>query len=107
MKNWLVNLFSISLADAIDDYEKRKIGIFNKLNFFQFITGAIVPVTGLFYISKFSPAAWLISCLPSVISLLVIILNSRQKFQAAFFCYFILYPVFTCLVYLIVINIVY
>src|SRR5436189_1285335 len=104
MKNWLVNLFSISITDAIDDYEKRKIGIFNKLNFFQFITGAIVPVTGLFYTSKFSLTAWLISCLPSVISLLVMILNSRQKFQAAFFCYFIFYLVLTCLVYLNGIN---
>src|SRR6185295_6433501 len=104
MKNWLVNLFSIRVTDATDDYEKRKIGIFNKLNFFQFITGAIVPITGLFYISKFSIAAWLISCLPSVTSLLVIILNSRQKFQAAFFSYFIFYPVLTCLIYLNGIN---
>jgi two-component system sensor histidine kinase/response regulator len=104
IRNWLVKLLSAGITDAMDDYEKRKIAVFNKLNFFQLITGAVVPVTGVFYISKFSLAAWLISCLPSVISSLVIIFNSRQKFQAAFFCYFIFYPVLTCLVYLNGIN---
>jgi hypothetical protein len=36
----------------MDDFEKRELGIFNLLNFFQLMTGIGVPLLGLFHNKK-------------------------------------------------------
>lgn len=47
---------------------------------------------------------WLIACLPPLLSVFVLYLNNRQKYQDALLVYFIFYPFFTCLSYINGIN---
>ncbi|MFI5187535.1 MAG: sensor histidine kinase [Chitinophagales bacterium] len=91
---------SIGYSTTLDDYEKRKLAIFNQLNFFQLITGIIVPIAAFVTSKNFSAQGKYIAILPAFISLLVLALNFFRKYQAALLCYFILYPVFTCVIYI-------
>lgn len=97
---FLQQIRSFGVIDTLDEYEKRKLGIFNQLNFFQLITGIIIPISILFQNQKFPASAWLTACIPAFISAVVIILNAYQKYQFALLCYFIFYPVFTCFIYM-------
>jgi signal transduction histidine kinase len=47
---------------------------------------------------------WITACLPAITSILILYLNNKQKYQAALFSYFLLYPFLTCVVYLKGIN---
>ena len=98
--NFLQFVKSIGATTALDDNEKRKLGIFNQLNFFQLVTGIIVPIAGFFFSQKFPAAAWPVAVLPAIISFLVMVLNARHKYHTALLCYFIFYPVFTCIIYI-------
>ena len=91
---------SLGFTKSMDDYEKRKLGIFNLLNFLQLITGIIVPIAGMFDNEKLPAMAWFIASMPSMISILVLTLNSYRKYEAALISYFILYPVITSVVYM-------
>ena len=103
-KQQILNLFtqirSIGYTDAMDDHEKRKLEIFNQLNFFQLITGVVVPIIALVSSKKFPAGEWYIVTLPALISILVLVLNATYKYEAALLCYFIFYPVFTCIIYI-------
>jgi two-component system, sensor histidine kinase and response regulator len=85
---------------SMDEYEKRKLGIFNQLNLFQLLIGIVLPITVIFNPDKFSVYTRFIVLLPSFISILVLHLNSRFKYDAAMLSYFILYPFLTSLAYL-------
>lgn len=85
---------------GMDEYEKRKLGIFNQLNLFQLLTGIILPISVLFNAEKFSILSRLLVLLPCFISILVLYLNYCRKFDAAMLCYFILYPFLTSLAYI-------
>jgi signal transduction histidine kinase len=89
---------------AMDDYEKRKLGIFNQLNFFQLVTGIVLPIAGLAHNNKLPALAWLVASMPAFISILVLWLNSRHHYDIALITYFVLYPVATSIVYLSGIN---
>ncbi len=95
---------SIGVSATMDDYEKRKLGIFNQLNFFQLITGIFIPAIGLFNNHKFPQWAWLVASIPASISILVLWLNAKQRHEAGIFVYFICYPVATSIVYMSGIN---
>lgn len=97
---FLKQVRSIGTTSSLDDHEKIKLGIFNQLNFFQLVTGIIIPITGLFHTQKFPAAVWLVACLPALISVLVLVLNAQHKYQPALYFYFIFYPVFTCFIYI-------
>lgn len=90
----------IGVTAGMSNYDKSKLGIFNHLNFFQFITGMIIPVIGLFHADKFPLSGWLMACLPAVVSLIVLLLNSYRKYEAALLAYFIFYPVCICFSYI-------
>ncbi|GAC1483868.1 MAG: hypothetical protein NVS1B13_08600 [Flavisolibacter sp.] len=90
----------IGFIDKMDDYEKRKLGIFNQLNFFQLLTGLLIPLIGLLHKDHLPASAWMFACLPATTSVMVLALNYLGKNEAALFSYFILYPFFTCIVYL-------
>ena len=90
---------SIGVTSAMDDYEKRKLGIFNQLNLFQLFTGIIVPLTVIFNDENILASSALIIISPALVSILVLYLNSRNMHKAALLSYFILYPFFTSLVY--------
>src|SRR2546423_812405 len=68
----------IGSTEELDDYEKRKLGIFNQLNFFQFITGIIIPITALIHKQKFPPDAWFLASLPAIISAFVLVPNTSS-----------------------------
>jgi two-component system, sensor histidine kinase and response regulator len=99
---FLEHVRTIGYIDSLDDYEKRKLRIFNQLNFFQLVTGVIAPLMAIVSShGKFFPGdAWYITTSPALISILVLVLNANYKYQAALLCYFILYPVFTCVIYI-------
>ncbi|MBN8685422.1 MAG: HAMP domain-containing histidine kinase [Chitinophagales bacterium] len=91
---------SIGISAAMEEYDQRKLRIFNQINFFQLLSGFLFPVTGLLMGTSLPPAAWVIAALPALVSGLVLYLNYINKQELALLAYFILYPFFTCVVYL-------
>jgi two-component system sensor histidine kinase/response regulator len=100
----LERIRTIGFTSTIDDYEKRKLGIFNQLNFFQLLTGVIIPIAGSLTNRHFPPVAWIVACMPALISILVLFLNTRGRYDLARIAYFVLYPLATSIVYLWGIN---
>ncbi len=94
----------IGFSATMDDYEKRKLGIFNQLNFFQLLTGVIIPVAGLLRNRQFPALAWVVACMPALVSILVLVLNARNRYYLAQIAYFVLYPFATSIVYFWGIN---
>jgi signal transduction histidine kinase len=99
-KDFLQQVRSIGAAERMTYYEKRKLGVFNQLNFFQLLTGLLIPILGCIHKDDIPFRAWILACLPSIISISSLIFNYQRKHQAALLCYFILYPFFTGFVYL-------
>ncbi|MHA4807157.1 sensor histidine kinase [Flavitalea flava] len=97
---FLENIKAIGFTPAMDDYEKRKLGIFNQLNFLQLVTGILVPIAGLINNEKLPALAWVTACIPACISILVLWLNAHFYHYIALVSYFVLYPFTTCIVYL-------
>ncbi len=91
---------SIGLNPAMDDFEKRKLSVFNQLNFFQLVTGILIPFAGLVHNHQLPALAWLVACMPAFVSILVLWLNNRQLQHIALIAYFVLYPFATSIVYL-------
>ena len=90
----------IGLTTLMDNYEKRRLGIFNLINFFGLITGISIPLAGFFAHGYLPVIAWIVAFSPFVISSMVLICNYYKKYQFAMMWYFILYPTITSLVYL-------
>jgi len=89
---------------AMEEYEQRKLAIFNQLNFFQLISGIIIPLAGLISTPGMRPFAWMAAFLPALVSVVVLFLNKRFKHEAALLAYFSLYPFVTCIVFMSGIN---
>ncbi len=100
----LERIKAIGFTTEMDDYEKRKLGIFNQLNFFQLITGVIIPIAGVIGNRHFPMIAWIVACMPALISILVLTLNARRQYDLARIAYFVLYPFVTSIVYFWGIN---
>ena len=83
---------TIGFRETMEEYELRKLGIFNQLNFFQLLSGILILFTCIFYNEKFGGWIGVISCLPLLVSMLVLYLNSQYKHHAARVAYFILHP---------------
>ncbi|MEI9809005.1 MAG: HAMP domain-containing sensor histidine kinase [Bacteroidota bacterium] len=98
--NFLNGVKNIGVTPYLTSQERSKLGIFNYLNFFQFITGIIVPVVGLFNVHKFPAIGWVIVCMPALVSVGVLVLNAYKKHQLALLAYFVFYPLFTCVNYM-------
>lgn len=94
----------IGYSESIDDYELQKLSIFNQVNFFQLLTGLFIPFAGLFQNKQFPAGAWVVACLPALVSVLVLYLNKLYKYEAALVSYFILYPFVTCVVFMYGMN---
>ena len=95
---------ALGSTDIMDDYEKRKLGIFNQLNFLQLITGIIIPVAGAITNRRFPLIAWLVACLPALVSITVLVLNARRRYDLAQIAYFVCSPIATSIVYIWGIN---
>jgi signal transduction histidine kinase len=98
-----LNLFQrikrLGFTANMDDYEKRKLSIFNQLNFFQLLTGIVIPVAGLVRSRQFPVMAWEVACIPAIVSILVLVLNARREYYLAQIAYFVGYPIATSFVY--------
>lgn len=95
---------SIGVSPSMDDYEKRKLGIFNQLNFFQLVTGITIPIIGLLQVHQLPAFAWIISAIPALVGVVVLFFNYHRQYESALLSYFILYPLFSSIVYLNGIN---
>src|ERR1700742_394239 len=89
----------LGLTQNLDDYESRKLGIFNQLNFFQLLTGIAIPVAGMARNQHFPGMAWVVACIPAFVSILVLTLNARREYYLAQIAYFVGYPMVTSFVY--------
>jgi two-component system sensor histidine kinase/response regulator len=89
----------IGFTVNMDEYEKRKLGIFNQLNFLQLLTGIAIPVAGQIRNHQFPLMAWVIACLPALVSILVLVLNARREYYLAQIAYFVGYPIATSFVF--------
>ena len=94
----------IGVNEAMEDYDQRKLSIFNQLNFFQIISGLLFPIMGLLSSAELPATAWIIAGLPTLVSGSVLFLNKQQKHEAALFTYFLMYPFITCIVYMYGMN---
>ncbi len=95
---------TLGMNDAMEDYEQRKLSIFNQLNFLQLIAGILFPLFGLLSSTRLPASLYVVACLPALVSLLVLYLIHKQKHETAIIAYFILYPFFTCVVYMYGLN---
>lgn len=97
----LFNLIqSFGVSATMEEYDQRKLRIFNQVNFLQLLVGLFFPVAGMLMSRGLPASAWLVACLPALVSLLVLFLNHEKRQEMALVAYFILYPFFTCVVYL-------
>lgn len=95
---------SIGLTKTMEEYDQRKLSIFNQLNFFQLVTGIFLSLLGLMSSPQMPLVSWLIASLPAIVSVLVLYLNKLYKHEAALLVYFLLYPFVTCVIYLSGLN---
>lgn len=86
--------------NGMDDYEKRRLGIFNIINFFGFLTGLFMPIAGLLTDGYLPALAWIIAIAPAVVSGSVLLCNYLQEHRKSRIIYFTCYPVITSVVYL-------
>jgi two-component system, sensor histidine kinase and response regulator len=98
--NFTLEVKSLGLTNELEAYERRKLAIFNLLNFFQLITGITIPITGLLFVSKLPTGVWVISAVPALVSLFVLFLNSHNQHKVSYLFYFICYPICTCFIYI-------
>lgn len=90
---------TIGDSPELDDYEKRKLAIFNILNCFGLLNGIIIPFAGLFTNDKLPLLATLIAISPAIISTVSLIGTWQKRQEEAKMVYFILYPLVTALAY--------
>lgn len=95
---------SLGIHEAMEEYDQRKLSIFNQLNFFQLIAGILAPLSGLFNSKLLPTGLYFIACLPAFVSLLVLWLIKQKKHDAAIIAYFMLYPFITSVVYMYGLN---
>ncbi len=98
--NFLEDIRSLGFTRTMDDLDKGKLRVFNQLNFFQFISGIIVPLICFFGNNKFPISAFFIASLPAWVCLVVLYMNFYIRFEVGMFTYFIFYPLVTSLVYM-------
>ncbi len=98
--HFLEEIKSLGFTRTMDELERGKLSVFNQLNFFQFITGIVVPMICFFGNYKFPIGAFFVASLPAWVSLVVLYLNFYFRFEAGMITYFVLYPLVTSIVYM-------
>jgi len=95
LRKSILNLFRyvkrLGYTNTLDEYELLKLGIFNQLNFFQFLTGIFIFLTCVFT-KQFPAWTGIVASLPAFVSVVVLYLNKQYKHQFALIAYFILQP---------------
>jgi two-component system, sensor histidine kinase and response regulator len=101
---FLKDIKCLGYTKSMDDLEKRKLGIFNQLNFLQLVTGILVPLAGLTGYEKLPPLTWVCAISPAFVSLSVLWMNAHRKYTAALISYFLVYPFLSSVVYMSGLN---
>ncbi len=91
---------TIGITSDLEEYEIRKMSIFNQLNFYGIATGVIVPIISMFALKHLPPLAWYAAGSPVAIGIIVLWLNYERYYEFARMVYFSFYPIITCMVYL-------
>lgn len=91
---------TIGITAGMEEFDKRKMSIFNQLNFFGMVAGMIVALVGLLSNDHLPPLAWYVAFSPVAIGVIVLWLNHERYYESSRLVYFSLYPLVTCLVYL-------
>jgi signal transduction histidine kinase len=91
---------SIGTSSTMEESEKRRLSIFNQLNFFSMVAGLILTLAGIFSKNHLPPLVWYVVCSPLAIGVIILWLTSEQYYEASRLIYFSIYPIVTCLVYL-------
>ena len=99
LKGLRTKIMRIGVHSQLDAASIRKLYIFNQLNFLGFLTGVFLPLAALLSDGYLPVIAWVVACSPAFISLGVLILNYKKRYQLAMLIYFTLYPLTTALVY--------
>lgn len=94
----------LGYSETMDEYEQRKLRIFNQLNFFLALCGLLVPLPGLVMPGKIPQTTWLLLCSPALVNTVVLGLNYFYRRQAALLTFFLVYPFCISVVYLNGIN---
>lgn len=101
--NWLNKIYtairSIGVTPELDEYEKRKLAIFNILNCMGICNGIIIPVAGLFNNDQLPLLAWIVAISPAMISGFVLLGVHHRRYEQSKMVYFIFYPLLTALAY--------
>lgn len=84
----------------MEEYEKRRLGMFNQLNLFSMLAGLLLTLAGIFSNEHLPPLVWYVVCSPLAIGIIVLWLTSERYYEASRLIYFSVYPIVTCLVYL-------
>jgi two-component system, sensor histidine kinase and response regulator len=93
------DISSLGITRKMEEYEKRKLRIFNQLVFFQAIAACVFPVPLLFEGWRFSFISQAV-VLPVAVSVIVLLLNLHRRYNTAMICYFMAYPVITSITYM-------
>ncbi|MBO9634111.1 MAG: HAMP domain-containing histidine kinase, partial [Chitinophagaceae bacterium] len=99
------SLRSRGVTAGMDDYERRKLIIFNQLNCISMLAGLLLIGAGLISHQHLPPLTWYVALAPLLICTLVLWLNQEGLYRNARFVYFGLYPLVTCIVYLGKVNV--
>src|ERR1700733_5104886 len=73
--HFLDDIKSLGFTRTMDELDRGKLSVFNQLNFFQFITGIIVPLVCFFGNYKFPVGSFFVASVPAWVSLVVLYLN--------------------------------
>ncbi|OSZ77754.1 hypothetical protein CAP36_15430 [Chitinophagaceae bacterium IBVUCB2] len=99
LSNFYSFIRRIGASVELDDYELRKLAIFNILNTLGIMNGIVIPLAGLFNDDKLPALAWLVAISPAVISGVALLGTYYRKYEQSRMVYFIFYPLVTALAY--------
>lgn len=91
---------SFGVTEQLTETERRRLILLNQINILHFITCLIIPVMVLANVRNINGVSFLLSLAPVFVSALVLLFNALRRYNEALLVYFILYPFFTCLIYL-------
>ncbi len=103
LNTWTIGLLNRicywGVSPAMQESERKKLVIFNRLNLFQLVGGLLLMLS-LISVTTFSISTYVSLFIPLSISIAVLLLNRLHRYEAALFSYFLLYPIATSNIYL-------
>ncbi len=92
-------IMTIGVHRNLDVVTKRKLHVFNQINFLGLLTGIAIPLAAFLNDGYLPPIAWVVAISPAFISFSVLLCNYYRRYEQSMLIYFTLYPLTTALVY--------